>query len=148
MATKLPAKQAAQAEAAITRAVANALHWLGALKGAARHLSPDSLHAVAALLLKLYPLRQPLLTRHASDVLAQACGGHMAATTLAELLRAVVTQVRPLPRPVCWCAFARPLRDANQHVNQPMRLAGDPKHLPINACLRVGFGAPDAQCYR
>lgn len=45
------------------------------------------------LLLKLFPLRQPLLSRHATDALAAlaaAPGGHLSAKGLAELLGAVL----------------------------------------------------------
>jgi ribosomal RNA-processing protein 12 len=45
------------------------------------------------LLLKLYPLRQPLLSRHATDALTALCaapGNHLSAKGLAELLAAVV----------------------------------------------------------
>ena len=45
------------------------------------------------LLLKLYPLRQPLLSRHATDALTALCaapGNHLSAKGLAELLGAVL----------------------------------------------------------
>ena len=45
------------------------------------------------LLLKLYPLRQPLLSRHATDVLIALCaapGGHVSPKGLAELLGAAL----------------------------------------------------------
>jgi ribosomal RNA-processing protein 12 len=50
-------------------------------------------------LLKLYPLRQPLLSRHATDALTALCaapGNHLSAKGLAELLAAVVASEQQL----------------------------------------------------
>ncbi|KAF8071289.1 uhpC [Scenedesmus sp. PABB004] len=86
-------KQRAAAEAAITSAVADVLHLLAALKSAAPLLAGASLPPLADLLVKLYGLRQPLLSRHTSDVLAAlagAPGSHLSAAQLGQLLRLLV----------------------------------------------------------
>ncbi|EFJ51860.1 hypothetical protein VOLCADRAFT_87463 [Volvox carteri f. nagariensis] len=79
-------KQRAAAEEAITTAVADALHLIGALKGALPLLAPPTAKAVSDLLLKLYGLRQPLLDRHATEALAALAGasgpGGVASTRL------------------------------------------------------------------
>ncbi len=61
-------KQRAAAEEAIAAAVASALHLIGALKAALPLLAAPSAQAVADLLFALFPLRQPLLSRHAVGV--------------------------------------------------------------------------------
>lgn len=50
---------------------------------------------VCELLLKLYPLRQPLLSRHATDVLSalpSSTASHLSPKALAELISAVLAQ--------------------------------------------------------
>ncbi|GFR52360.1 hypothetical protein Agub_g14918 [Astrephomene gubernaculifera] len=72
-------KQRAAAEAAITAAVADALHLLGALKGGLPLLATQAAKAATELLLKLYSLRQPLLDRHVTEALAALAGAQGAA---------------------------------------------------------------------
>ncbi|PNW69821.1 hypothetical protein CHLRE_19g751197v5 [Chlamydomonas reinhardtii] len=67
-------KQRAAAEAAITAAVSDALHLLGALKQALPLLAPAAAKSVAELMLKLYGLKQPLLDRHVTEALAALAG--------------------------------------------------------------------------
>ncbi|KAG2424708.1 hypothetical protein HXX76_014284 [Chlamydomonas incerta] len=67
-------KQRAAAEAAITAAVADALHLLGALKQALPLLAPAAAKSVTELMLKLYGLKQPLLDRHVTEALAALAG--------------------------------------------------------------------------
>ncbi|PRW60392.1 ARM repeat superfamily [Chlorella sorokiniana] len=88
-----PSKKRQQAEEAIAAAVADALHLLGALKQWLPLLSSAAVAPACDLLLKLFPLRQPLLSRHATDALAAlaaAPGGHLSAKGLAELLSAAL----------------------------------------------------------
>ncbi|GAB4822579.1 hypothetical protein N2152v2_009625 [Parachlorella kessleri] len=120
-----PSKKRAQAEAAITKAVSDTLHLLEALKqtlfllsGKAALLqhtgapleavdclmwtvapglerSCPSAASICELLLKLFPLRQPLLSRHASDALsalAASSASHLSPRALSELVAAVVQQ--------------------------------------------------------
>jgi hypothetical protein len=82
-------KQRSAAEDAIARAVSDALHLLGALKQLLPLMAGPSLPGVVDQALKLYSLRQPLLTRHATDALAAlaaAPGGHLAPGQLDQLL--------------------------------------------------------------
>ncbi|GIL64267.1 hypothetical protein Vafri_18268 [Volvox africanus] len=67
-------KQRSAAEEAIAAAVADALHLIGALKGALPLLAPQTAKAVSELLVKLYSLRQPLLDRHTTEALAALAG--------------------------------------------------------------------------
>ncbi|GLC60588.1 hypothetical protein PLESTB_001631100 [Pleodorina starrii] len=67
-------KQRSAAEEAITVAVADALHLIGALKGALPLLAPQTAKSVTELLLKLFALRQPLLDRHVTEALAALAG--------------------------------------------------------------------------
>jgi ribosomal RNA-processing protein 12 len=88
-----PSKKRADAEAGITRAVTDALHLMGALKQCMALLSGPAASAVCALVLQLYPLRQPLLTRHATDTLAALCAApasRLPPKALAEVLKAVL----------------------------------------------------------
>jgi ribosomal RNA-processing protein 12 len=59
----------AEAEAAIAAAVAGALHLMAALRQLLPLASPAAARGAVQLLLRLYALRQPLLSRHATDVL-------------------------------------------------------------------------------
>jgi len=55
--------------------------------------SGSSAQSVCELLIRLYPLRQPLLTRHATDTLAALCASsasHMSPRALSDLLSAVL----------------------------------------------------------
>lgn len=82
-----------QAEEAITASVADALHLMGALKHCISLLSGSSAQGICELLLRLYPLRQPLLTRHTTDTLAALCASsasHMSPRALSDLLSAVL----------------------------------------------------------
>ncbi|KIY94702.1 hypothetical protein MNEG_13261 [Monoraphidium neglectum] len=86
-------KQRSAAEEAITRAVADALHLLGALKQLLPLMAGSTLPGVMDQVLKLYSLRQPLVTRHATDALtalAAAPGGHLAPAQLDQLLGLVL----------------------------------------------------------
>ncbi|KAL4855011.1 RRP12-like protein [Chlorella vulgaris] len=88
-----PSKKRQQAEEAIAVAVANTLHLLGALKQWIALLSAPAAAASCDLLLKLFPLRQPLLSRHATDVLTALCaapGARLSASALSELLAAAL----------------------------------------------------------
>eukprot|EP00887_Chlorella_sp_A99_P003957 scaffold11.g3957.t1 len=90
-----PHKRRAAAEEAITAAVADALHLLGALKQCIFLLSGAAVAPVAELLLKLYALRQPLLSRHTSDALAAlaaSSASHLPPRALAQLLGAVLVE--------------------------------------------------------
>jgi ribosomal RNA-processing protein 12 len=82
-------KQRSAAEQAITCAVADALHLLGALKQLLPLMAGPCLPGVMDQVLKLYSLRQPLLTRHATDALAAlaaAPGGHLSPGHLDQLM--------------------------------------------------------------
>ncbi|KAG2487102.1 hypothetical protein HYH03_014215 [Edaphochlamys debaryana] len=96
-------KQRAAAEEAITTAVSDALHLIGALKAVLPLLAAPAAKSVTELLLKLYGLRQPLLDRHTTEALAALAGGSAAGGTagaggvsglsaaeLAELLTVIV----------------------------------------------------------
>lgn len=86
-------KQRAAAEEAITRAVADALHLLGALKQLLPLTAGAALPGLLDHILKLYALRQPLVTRHATDALAAlaaAPGGHLSPAQLDQLLGLVL----------------------------------------------------------
>mmetsp|Transcript_58137 Transcript_58137/g.184995 ORF Transcript_58137/g.184995 Transcript_58137/m.184995 type:complete len:787 (+) Transcript_58137:188-2548(+) len=89
-------KQArADAEAAVTSAVSDALHLMGTLKAALPTMHPSTVGGICEQLLALLPLRQPLLTRHATDVLHALCtapGDALAPGTLAGLMGAIVDQ--------------------------------------------------------
>jgi ribosomal RNA-processing protein 12 len=88
-----PSKKRQQAEAAITTAVADALHLMGALRHCISLLSGAAAQGICELLLRLYPLRQPLLTRHTTDTLAALCtssASHMSPRALSDLLSAVL----------------------------------------------------------
>ncbi|GIL82209.1 hypothetical protein Vretifemale_11129 [Volvox reticuliferus] len=91
-------KQRSAAEEAITAAVVDALHLIGALKGALPLLAPQAAKAISELLVKLYGLRQPLLDRHTTEALAALAGagsrGEDSATRLApEDLAGLLTVV-------------------------------------------------------
>lgn len=86
-------KQRSAAEAAIIAAVADLLHVLGALKGWAPLMAGASLPALIEGLIKLYSLRQPLVSRHTSEVLSSlACtsNSHLPPGQLAQLLALLV----------------------------------------------------------
>ncbi|PSC74246.1 ARM repeat superfamily [Micractinium conductrix] len=88
-----PSKKRAAAEEAIAAAVADALHLLGALKTWLPVVSGPAAAAACDLLLKLLPLRQPLLSRHTAEALTALCsapGAHLGAKGLSELLGAVL----------------------------------------------------------
>jgi len=89
-AAQAPGRRRAEAEEGIARAVADALHLMGALRGLLPLASPAAARGAVQLLLRLYALRQPLLSRHATDVLtalaqeqqsAEDGGGDAATTT-------------------------------------------------------------------
>ncbi|KAK9845416.1 hypothetical protein WJX81_006006 [Elliptochloris bilobata] len=87
------AKRRAEAEGAVAGAVADALHLLGALRQLLPLLAAPAAAAAAELVTCLYALRQPLLSRHATDALsalAGAPGGRLPAPDLASLLGAVM----------------------------------------------------------
>ncbi|GBF99810.1 hypothetical protein Rsub_12563 [Raphidocelis subcapitata] len=86
-------KQRSAAEDAIARAVADTLHLLGALKQLLPLVAGPALPGVLDGVLKLYSLRQPLITRHATDALAAlaaAPGGHLSPGQLDQLLGLVL----------------------------------------------------------
>ncbi len=86
-------KQRSAAEDAIAKSVADVLHLMGALKRLLPLMAGAALPGVLDQLLKLYSLRQPLITRHATDALAAlaaAPGGHLAPAQLDQLLGLVL----------------------------------------------------------
>eukprot|EP00873_Tetraselmis_striata_P019446 jgi/Tetstr1/439710/TSEL_028129.t1 len=88
-------KKRAEAEAAITEAVSEALFMMGALKEALPLVSAAAAAGVAQALIGLYPLKQALLTRHATGVLvalADSSASNLPADSLAELLKVVLAR--------------------------------------------------------
>ncbi|KAK9818389.1 hypothetical protein WJX72_011834 [[Myrmecia] bisecta] len=88
-------KRRHEAEGAIAKAVADALHLLGALKQTIQLLTGSAISSICSLVLKLYILRQPLLSCHATDVLltlAASSSSHVGAPALADVLSAVLEQ--------------------------------------------------------
>jgi len=73
--------------------VADVLHLLGALKQLLPLMAGPSLPGVLDQILKLYSLRQPLVTRHATEALTElagAPGGHLSPAQLDQLLGLVL----------------------------------------------------------
>lgn len=96
------AKQRSSAEEAIAQAVSAALHLLGALKQALPGVAQAAAIGICDLLFKLYPLKQALLSRHATEALAVLCSApssQLSPQALAHLLGAVLDQVTRRPRP-------------------------------------------------
>lgn len=86
-------KKRQDAETAITRAVADALHLLGLLKQSIFLLAAAPAASTATLVVQLYPLRQALLSKHATDVLVALCASsasHLSPRALGELLGSVL----------------------------------------------------------
>ncbi|BDA46153.1 RRP12-like protein [Coccomyxa sp. Obi] len=85
-------KKRAEAEAAITKAVTDALRLLGWLKLALPLMPGAKAQEAVGLMLKLYVLRQPMLSRSATECLTALCMGSstLSAAALVELLRNVV----------------------------------------------------------
>mmetsp|Transcript_19672 Transcript_19672/g.54892 ORF Transcript_19672/g.54892 Transcript_19672/m.54892 type:complete len:1497 (+) Transcript_19672:183-4673(+) len=86
-------KQRSAAEERIAAAVSDALHLIGGLKMAAPLLAAPSVSVIVDLLFQLYPLKQPLLSRHATEALAALCESqtsHVSPTTLAQILMVVI----------------------------------------------------------
>lgn len=90
------------AEIIITKAVADALHLLGLLKSCIGLLPSQSSKLIVDLILKLYPLKQALLSRQATEVITKLCSsslssspsssfeGGLSPSTLSELLKVVL----------------------------------------------------------
>ncbi|KAJ9506030.1 hypothetical protein QJQ45_002495 [Haematococcus lacustris] len=81
------------AEEAIAAAVASALHMIGALKELLPLMAGPAVKAVVDQLFPLYPLRQPLLSRHTTQALTSLCtspSSHLAPSTLADILMVVI----------------------------------------------------------
>ncbi|KAF5829827.1 hypothetical protein DUNSADRAFT_15445 [Dunaliella salina] len=86
-------KQRSAAEERIAAAVSDALHLIGGLKMAAPLMAAPSVSVVVDLLFQLYPLKQPLLSRHATEALAALCesqASHVSPNTLAQILMVVI----------------------------------------------------------
>lgn len=89
-----PSKKRQQAEEVITVAVKHALHAMNLLQLIIPLIRGQETKAICALLLKLYPLQQQLLTRHATDTIAALCGSsatHLSPKDLSDILTAVVS---------------------------------------------------------
>ncbi|MEW5303887.1 MAG: hypothetical protein WDW36_006539 [Sanguina aurantia] len=86
-------KQRAAAEESIAAAVGDVLHLIGALKDLLPLMTASTLRTVVDLLFQLYPLRQPLLSRHTTQALAALAASPASALSpamLAEMLAVVV----------------------------------------------------------
>lgn len=92
-AAEAPSKKRKQAEEAVTTAVAAALYLIGTMKQCSPLLAEPAIASISELLLALYPLKQPLLTRGATDVLSVLCtspSSHLPARALSSLLQTVL----------------------------------------------------------
>ncbi|KAL3148459.1 hypothetical protein ABBQ38_013906 [Trebouxia sp. C0009 RCD-2024] len=90
-----PAKKRKEAEAAIADAVSKALHILGSLKQIISLIAGSVVAPLSAMLLKLYVLRQPMLSRSSTDCLEMLCSArnsHLGAAAVGELLHQVLHQ--------------------------------------------------------
>lgn len=88
-------KRRDEVESAITRAVSDALHLLGALKQVLPLLSETAVISACQLIFRLFPLGQPLLNRHSTDVLASLLGSGscpLGAKPLGDLVSFVLDQ--------------------------------------------------------
>lgn len=82
--------------------VADALHWLGLLERCAGYVAPSEQAQLTQLLFALFPLHQPLLTRHALGVLGVVVRGGgrpggMGAGGLVDVVTMILQQVC-----LCW----------------------------------------------
>ncbi|KAL0054199.1 hypothetical protein WJX82_005285 [Trebouxia sp. C0006] len=88
-------KKRNEAEAAIADAVSRALHMLGSLKQIVSLLAGNVVGPLSKMLLKLYVLRQPMLSRSTTDCLEMLCSSknlHLGSAALGELLQQVLQQ--------------------------------------------------------
>ncbi|DBA66455.1 TPA: hypothetical protein ACH3X2_002431 [Trebouxia sp. C0005] len=88
-------KKRNEAEAAIADAVSRALHMLGSLKQIVALLAGNVVGPLSKMLLKLYVLRQPMLSRSTTDCLEMLCSAknsHLGSAALGEVLQQVLQQ--------------------------------------------------------